>query len=111
MKEIPVCAMEKILSNFFLECKADLDDPKPINDEERFDLVLDGLNVTTKSLDELRELGVFSCGVHFGHRQLDLMGTLLISEFNAKISDVWGFDSPENFFRYGAGTVPVGKLD
>lgn len=46
--------IESILSTFLLECKIDLDDAKPTIDEERFNLILDGLTVTKCTLQQLR---------------------------------------------------------
>lgn len=111
---IPVNArsvMKSILSTFLSECKDNLDDPKPTTDEERFDLILDGLTVTKSALQQLRQLGIFSCGVRYGHRQLELMGTSPVEEFYRKTTEVWGFETPENYFLYGEGSVPAGKLD
>jgi hypothetical protein len=104
LKYIPVDArlvMKSILSTFLSECKDNLDDPRPTTDEERFDLILDGLTVTKSALQQLRQLGVFSCGVRYGHRQLELMGTSPAEEFYRKTTEVWGFETPEKYFLYG----------
>lgn len=100
------------LRNFLKDNETSLDNPNPTSDEERFELLLDGRDLTHDAWKSLQDMGAFQCAVFSERRKVELVGTASDDSFYQSIVESWNFEKPKKYFLYsGNSSISMGKLD
>lgn len=91
----------KLMENF-----GDFERIIPQNDEERFDLMLEGRFLFEIYSQDLLDVGIVSVQGLTCDRKLKLAGTLPPGDFYSQVTSRWQFDNPSKHFLYSQVQAP-----
>jgi hypothetical protein len=91
------------LYNLLSTCKEEMENFRPKDDDERFDMMIEDKRAHKKYQDELfNEMGVHNFNLR-QHRKFTLVGELENENFFAEVKKRWEFEKPEKYFDYCGG--------